>query len=198
MKDFEDLGVHCGVDEAGRGAWSGPVVAAAVRFEKRHKIVGLADSKALSPQMRIKLYFEILETFSVGVYFSSAKVIDKVNILNSSLLANFTKLIKLIKTSFEDIEKLNDNPDQEIDIKVKEENIENALRGLEYLSKNKYYSKNERDLFLEIIKQFNKDEKEYEEDETNTNYFYYYLGEIKTMLLSTYFNVKFYIEGLFN
>ena len=80
MKDFEDLGVHCGVDEAGRGAWSGPVVAAAVRFEKRTKIVGLADSKALSPQMRIKLYFEILETFSIGVYFSSAKVIDKVNI----------------------------------------------------------------------------------------------------------------------
>ena len=98
MKDFEDLGVHCGVDEAGRGAWSGPVVAAAVRFEKRHKIVGLADSKALSPQMRIKLYFEILETFSVGVYFSSAKVIDRVNILNSSLLAMQEAVQKVSET----------------------------------------------------------------------------------------------------
>ena len=85
MKDFEDLGVHCGVDEVGRGAWSGPVVAAAVRFDKRHNIKGIADSKTLSPQERIKLYFEILETFSVGISFSSAKSIDSFNILGSSL-----------------------------------------------------------------------------------------------------------------
>ena len=87
MKDFKDLGIHCGVDEVGRGAWSGPVVAAAVRFEKRHDIIGLADSKVLSPQMRIKLYFEILETFPVGVSFLSVKAIDTVNILNSALSA---------------------------------------------------------------------------------------------------------------
>ena len=61
MKDFKDLGFHCGVDEVGRGAWSGPVVAAAVRFDKNHNITGLADSKTLSPRQRIKLYFEILE-----------------------------------------------------------------------------------------------------------------------------------------
>ena len=85
MKDFEDLGFHCGVDEVGRGAWSGPVVAAAVRFDKQHNIKGLADSKTLSPQQRIKLYFEILETFSVAVAFSSAKAIDNLNILSSSL-----------------------------------------------------------------------------------------------------------------
>ena len=81
MKDFEDLGVHCGVDEVGRGSWSGPVVAAAVRFDKRHNIKGLADSKKLSPQKRVKLYFEILDTFTVGVSFSSARMIDKSNIL---------------------------------------------------------------------------------------------------------------------
>ena len=85
MKDFEDLGFHCGVDEVGRGAWSGPVVAAAVRFDKQHNIKGLADSKTLSPQQRIKLYFEILETFSVAVSFSSAKAIDNLDILSSSL-----------------------------------------------------------------------------------------------------------------
>ncbi len=85
MKDFEDLGVHCGVDEVGRGAWSGPVVAAAVRFDKRHNIKDLADSKTLSPEKRIKLYFEIIETFSVGVSFTSAKSIDSFNILGSSL-----------------------------------------------------------------------------------------------------------------
>ena len=85
MKDFKDLGFHCGVDEVGRGAWSGPVVAAAVRVDKSHNISGLADSKTLSPHQRVKLYFEILETFSVGVCFSSAKVIDSFNILGSSL-----------------------------------------------------------------------------------------------------------------
>ena len=85
MKDFEDLGFHCGVDEVGRGAWAGPVVAAAVRFDKCHNVKGLADSKTLSPNKRIKLYFEILETFPVGVSFSSARMIDQLNILSSSL-----------------------------------------------------------------------------------------------------------------
>ena len=85
MEDFEDLGFHCGVDEVGRGAWSGPVVAAAVRFEKSHSIKELADSKALSAQKRIKLYFEILDSFTVGVSFSSARTIDDSNILISSL-----------------------------------------------------------------------------------------------------------------
>ena len=85
MKDFEDLGFHCGVDEVGRGAWAGPVVAAAVRFDKCHNIRGLADSKTLSPQKRVKLYFEILDTFPVGVSFSSARTIDHLNILKSTL-----------------------------------------------------------------------------------------------------------------
>ena len=85
MKDFEDLGIHCGVDEVGRGAWSGPVVAAAVRFDKGHNIKGLADSKTLSSSQRTKLYFEIIETFPVGVSFNSAKAIDSLNILSSSL-----------------------------------------------------------------------------------------------------------------
>ena len=98
MKDFKDLGVHCGVDEVGRGAWSGPVVAAAVRFDKSHNISGLADSKTLSPHQRVKLYFEILETFSVGVSFSSAEVIDSSNILSSSLNSMQKAVEKVAKT----------------------------------------------------------------------------------------------------
>ena len=98
MKDFKDLGFHCGVDEVGRGAWSGPVVAAAVRFDKSHNIGGLADSKTLSPHQRVKLYFEILETFSVGVSFSSAKVIDSFNILRSSLHAMQMAVEKVAET----------------------------------------------------------------------------------------------------
>ena len=98
MKDFKDLGFHCGVDEVGRGAWSGPVVAAAVRFDKSHNIRGLADSKTLSPRQRIELYFEILETFSVGVSFSPAKVIDRCNILSSSLFVMQKAVEKVSET----------------------------------------------------------------------------------------------------
>ena len=82
----------------GRGAWSGPIVAAAVRFDKSHNIRGLADSKTLSAQKRIKLYFEILETFPVGVSFFSARTIDKVNILRSSLCAMQIAVEKVRKT----------------------------------------------------------------------------------------------------
>ena len=98
MKDFKDLGFHCGVDEVGRGAWSGPVVAAAVRVHKGHNIRGLADSKTLSPRQRIELYFEIIETFSVGVSFSSAKVIDRFNILSSSLFVMQKAVEKVSET----------------------------------------------------------------------------------------------------
>ena len=99
MKDFKDLGFPCGVDEVGRGAWSGPVVAAAVRFDKNHNITGLAASKTLSPRQRIKLYFEILETFSVGVSFSSARVIDSFNILSSSLYVMQKAVEKVAETN---------------------------------------------------------------------------------------------------
>ena len=104
MKDFKDLGLHCGVDEVGRGAWSGPVVAAAVRFDKSHNIRGLADSKTLSPRQRINLYFEILETFSVGVCFSPAKVIDSFNILSSSLYVMQRAVEKVAETKDGNVE----------------------------------------------------------------------------------------------
>ena len=97
MRDFEDLGFHCGVDEVGRGAWAGPVVAAAVRFDKCHNIKGLADSKTLSPQKRVKLYFEILDTFPVGVAFSSVRTIDQLNILSSTLYAMQRAVEKVFK-----------------------------------------------------------------------------------------------------
>jgi len=51
-----------GADEAGRGPWAGPLVAAAVVLPRRHGLRGINDSKKLSPQIREKLYVDIIKT----------------------------------------------------------------------------------------------------------------------------------------
>lgn len=77
-----------GIDEAGRGPLAGPVVAAAVIFPKNTAINHLDDSKKLSQSRREELYKIIYnKAASVGIGFVSEKIIDKVNILNATLLA---------------------------------------------------------------------------------------------------------------
>ena len=80
-----------GVDEAGRGSWAGPVVAGAVILEADKLIPllrsGLDDSKKLTSRKRQKL-FDILPTCaSIGVGIADVNEIDKLNILEASLLA---------------------------------------------------------------------------------------------------------------
>lgn len=74
--------VHiAGVDEAGRGAWAGPVVAAAVIFQPGQMIDGVDDSKKLQPKKRDLLFDVILrECVSYGVGVIEHDVIDVVNI----------------------------------------------------------------------------------------------------------------------
>ena len=77
-----------GVDEAGRGPLAGPVVAAAVILDRADMITGLADSKALSARRRERLAALIREkalAWSIGR--ADHREIDKLNILNASLLA---------------------------------------------------------------------------------------------------------------
>jgi ribonuclease HII len=79
-----------GVDEAGRGALAGPVVAAAVIFDDR--VTGffkkIRDSKALSPEKREELFPRIHEyAVSVGVGIVEPSEIDRINILQASLKA---------------------------------------------------------------------------------------------------------------
>ena len=77
-----------GVDEAGRGPLAGPVVAAAVIFPAKINIVGLDDSKKLSPKKREELYPQIqAEAIAYGVAIVSREVIDEINILQASRLA---------------------------------------------------------------------------------------------------------------
>ena len=85
---WDGPGLLAGVDEAGRGPLAGPVVAAAVMLDELQPIKGLADSKALSPRRREKLYDEIrAKALCCCVAEASAQEIDALNILQATLLA---------------------------------------------------------------------------------------------------------------
>jgi len=76
-----------GIDEAGRGPWAGPVVAAAVILDVSHVPVGLNDSKKLSQAKREDLYSQIIDTAHVGVGIADVSRIDRDNILQATLWA---------------------------------------------------------------------------------------------------------------
>jgi ribonuclease HII len=80
-----------GVDEAGRGPLAGPVVAAAVVLSPRtppRALRGLRDSKQLVPDVRRRLYHSILEhALDFGIGIVGERIIDRINILQASLLA---------------------------------------------------------------------------------------------------------------
>lgn len=81
-------GPIAGVDEAGRGPWAGPVVAAAVVLDPAAVPPGLDDSKKLSAARRADLFDAVLEqAVAVGVGQASVEEIDRINILAASLLA---------------------------------------------------------------------------------------------------------------
>ena len=77
-----------GVDEVGRGAVAGPVVAAAVILPRGTRIPGLDDSKRLSEGQRRRLCSVITgKALSVGVAALSAKTIDEIGIKAATLCA---------------------------------------------------------------------------------------------------------------
>ena len=80
--------IECGTDEAGRGCLAGPVTAAAVILPDNFKNNILTDSKQLSEKKR-KLLKLIIEEQSVtfGVSHIMMNKIDRINILNASILA---------------------------------------------------------------------------------------------------------------
>jgi len=80
--------LSAGVDEAGRGPWVGPVVAAAVILDPEHPIEGLADSKKLSAQKRESLSLLIKKhALCYAIEEASVQDIDELNILQATLLA---------------------------------------------------------------------------------------------------------------
>ncbi len=85
-----------GIDEAGRGALAGPVIAAAVILPLNCSIDGLKDSKQLTPKQRALLADQIHNVaLSVGIGSADNRVIDRLNILKATLLAMQNAIEKL-------------------------------------------------------------------------------------------------------
>lgn len=76
-----------GCDEAGRGPWAGPVVAAAVILDPARVPKGLDDSKKLDAEEREILFEKITATAEVSICVASPSRIDRDNILRASLWA---------------------------------------------------------------------------------------------------------------
>lgn len=79
--------VIAGVDEVGRGPWAGPVTACAVILDPANIPDGLNDSKKLSAARRAALARDILASAAVSIAHASVEEIDRLNILQASLLA---------------------------------------------------------------------------------------------------------------
>jgi ribonuclease HII len=88
--EFQDEGYRliAGVDEAGRGPWAGPVVAACLVFDEKIKpIVALNDSKLMTHRTREEAYEWLTANFKYGVGVVAQEIIDEINILQATKLA---------------------------------------------------------------------------------------------------------------
>lgn len=84
---FNTHGLFAGIDEAGRGALAGPVVAAAVVLNYNILIEDINDSKLLTPKKREELYRQIIESaIDYSIVEISPAYIDRYNILRATLL----------------------------------------------------------------------------------------------------------------
>ena len=97
LKSFYQEKIYeAGCDEVGRGCLAGPVIAAAVILPKNYKNNNIKDSKKISVKKRKLLEIEIKNNaidWSIGIV--NNKKIDKINILNASILAMHNAIKKL-------------------------------------------------------------------------------------------------------
>lgn len=114
-----DYGVICGADEAGRGPLAGPVTAAAVVLPPAFPFEILNDSKKMSEKQRLEAERIIKERATAWAVVSlSHKVIDRINILNASLLAMKMAYSKVSKSVHVDTLLVDGNKKPDVDIPV--------------------------------------------------------------------------------
>lgn len=85
----------CGLDEVGRGAWAGPLVAGAVILDRRY--YSLRDSKLLKPRIREKLARKIKRTCLWSVGEVSSQEVDKLKLTKATQLA-FKRAVRGLKS----------------------------------------------------------------------------------------------------
>ena len=89
------VGPVAGIDEAGRGPWAGPVVAAAAILDRARIPRGLDDSKVLQAETRERLFAELQGAALIGVGAASVEEIERLNILQATFLAMRRALARL-------------------------------------------------------------------------------------------------------
>ena len=145
--------ILAGVDEVGRGSLIGPVYAAAVILNKSINKKLLKDSKSLSKKKREELFSYIKKNSIWAIGQSSVKEIEKLNILNASLLAMKRAILKLTKKPSLVLIDGNRLPD------LKNYKLEYVIRGdqkIPSISAASIIAKVSRDRFITTLsKQFN-------------------------------------------
>lgn len=89
IEDYFAQKIVAGIDEAGRGPLSGPVVAACVILDRNNYPKDINDSKKLSKTSRKKIFNFLKENSKFGVGIVDEKKIDEINILQATKLAMF-------------------------------------------------------------------------------------------------------------
>ena len=134
-----------GVDEVGRGCLAGPVFAAAVILNKGINIKDIKDSKKIPFKKRILLSKYIKKNSIYAVGTASVKEINKINILNASLLSMQRALDKLkLKPSIVYIDGLFAPKD----LKIKHKTFVKGDEKITCISAASIVAKATRDLFM--------------------------------------------------
>ena len=134
-----------GVDEVGRGCLAGPVFAAAVLLHKGINIKDIKDSKKIPFKKRILLSQYVKKNSIYAVVTASVKEINKINILNASLLAMRRALDKLkIKPSIVYIDGLFDPKG----LKIKHKTFVKGDEKITCIAAASIVAKATRDLFM--------------------------------------------------
>ena len=134
-----------GVDEVGRGCLAGPVFAAAVILNNNINIKDIKDSKKIPFKRRIFLSKYIKKNSVYAVGSASVREINKINILNASLLSMKRALKKLKrKPTIAYI----DGPFAPKDVKIKCKTIIKGDEKITCISAASIVAKATRDLFM--------------------------------------------------
>ena len=135
-----------GIDEVGRGAWAGPLVAAAVVLEC--EIEGLNDSKLLSAKERLRLALEIrYAAKSIGIGWVSNEELDRLG-MSAALSAAMSRALFAIREPYLSIVidgKVNYLRDQKV------QTIVGADKEVPVVSAASIIAKVARDTFMQTI-----------------------------------------------